>query len=74
MIEQAKKQVENSETSREAIIALGTASRAEGHLVKWMEILQNYIRMDYQTGGLQTDASKGVSHYSERQRRKQRFK
>ena len=74
IVKEARKQVENSTTAREAIIALGTASRCEGHIVKWMEILQNYIRMDYQTGGLQTDASRGISKYSERQRRKQRFK
>lgn len=52
---------------------LATSSRCEGHIVKWAQILQFFIRQDWQMGGSSTDASKGISRYSERQRRKKRF-
>ncbi len=53
---------------------LKTSAKCEGFIYEWTELLQQYLRMNWQQGGQSTDASKGVSKYSERQRRKQRFK
>ena len=44
------------------------ASRLEGHLVKWMELLQNYVRMDWQQGGQSTDASTALSKSQKKSR------
>ena len=53
---------------------LASASRCEGHIVKWSSILQFYIRQDYQMSGGGGDASKGISEsISKRNAKKQRF-
>ena len=44
------------------------ASRLEGHIVKWMELLQNYVRMDWQQGGQSTDASTALSKTQKKSR------
>ena len=53
---------------------IATAAKYGGWKVKWAELLQHYLRQDWQMGGLSSDASKGISYHSERTRRKQRFK
>ena len=45
-----------------------TASRCEGHIVKWADILQHYIRQNWQESGGPLDVSKALSNKGKKSR------
>ncbi len=47
---------------------IATASRCEGHIVKYMDILQHFIRQDWQQSGGPEDASKAISQRGKKSR------
>lgn len=55
-------------TARERQMALATASRCQGHIIKLMDILQHYMRQDWQQGGGPEDISKALSNKGKKSR------
>ena len=47
---------------------LATASRCEGHIVKWADILQHFIRQNWQQSGGPVDVSKELSKTNKKSR------
>jgi hypothetical protein len=47
---------------------MALAAKCEGHIVAWAELLQHWVRMDYQTGGQNEDISKALSNKGKKSR------
>lgn len=44
------------------------AAKCEGHIVAWAELLQHWVRMDFQQGGGPSDISKELSKTGKKSR------